>query len=164
MAAKGYAETHARVRSLIGLDPSATLKRDFSQWYVTLFSPSVSAGEGKRSGRVSQPTVYPEFRTAAPEAVRDCMPALFAAAGGRAPGRARGIRSFHLRVHPPVHGRQWPSRFLMNYLLTTGGMTIVTVHTDWNIGLIESQAAEPIERITQRPEAGSWTALPPASN
>jgi len=31
-------------------------------------------------------------------------------------------------------------------------------------GLIESQAAEPIERITQRPEAGSWTALPPASN
>lgn len=29
-------------------------------------------------------------------------------------------------------------------------------------GLIESQAAEPIERITQRPEAGSWTALPSA--
>jgi len=31
-------------------------------------------------------------------------------------------------------------------------------------GLIESQAAEPIERITQRPEAGSWTALPLAIN
>ncbi|HMC43905.1 MAG TPA: hypothetical protein VKJ77_01120 [Caballeronia sp.] len=31
-------------------------------------------------------------------------------------------------------------------------------------GLIESQAAEPIERITQRPEAGSRTALPPASD
>jgi len=31
-------------------------------------------------------------------------------------------------------------------------------------GLTESQAAEPIERITQRPESGSWTDPPPDSD
>jgi hypothetical protein len=200
MAAKGYGETHARVRSLIGRvvaqaeDPSTTLKRDFSQWYVTLFSPSVSAGILKASDLAGYRNNNVFIRNAlhvplAPEAVRDCMPALFDLLQAEEHPGVRAVLGHFIFVfiHPYMDGNGRLSRFLMNYLLTTGGYlwTIVTVQsrtaylaaleqasTYRNIkpfadligGLIESQAAEPIERITQRPEAGSWTALPPASS
>ena len=94
------------------------------------------------------------------------------------------IEQHFVFIHPYMDGNGRLSRFLMNYLLTTGGYpwTIVTVQSrtaylaaleqastyrnikpfvDLICGLIESQAAEPIDCITRRPESGSWTLPPP---
>jgi Fic family protein len=200
MAAKGYAEAHKRVRLLIGEvvaqmnEPAITLRRDFSQWYVTLFSPSVTAGILKASELAGYRNNNVFIRNAlhvplAPEAVRDCMPALFDLLLAEDHPGVRAVLGHFIFVfiHPYMDGNGRLSRFLMNYLLTTGGYpwTIVTVQSraaylaaleqastyrnikpfaDLICGLIESQAAEPIERITQRPESGSWTDPPPDSD
>jgi hypothetical protein len=102
MAAKGYSETHKRVSILIGravwegLKPAGVFRSDFSQWYVTLVSPSVTAGIFKAADLAGFRGNPVFIRNAlhvppGPEAVRDCMPAW----------------PFHLRFHPSVHGRQW---------------------------------------------------------
>jgi Fic family protein len=196
MAAKGYAETHKRVSALIGrvvsdeLKPASAFRSDFFQWYVTLFSPSVTAGilkAGDLAGYRSNPVF---IRNAlhvppAPEAVRDCMPALMDLLEAEEHPAVRAVLGHFIFVfiHPYMDGNGRLSRFLMNYMLTTGGYpwTIVTVQsrsaylaaleqasTYGNIrpfaelisGLVSLQAAEPVERITQRPESGSWTAPP----
>jgi hypothetical protein len=199
MAAKGYSETHKRVAALIGsvvsddLQPVIAFKRDFFQWYVTLFSPSVTAGilkAGDLAGYRGNPVF---IRNAlhvppAPEAVRDCMPALMDMLQAEDHPGVRAVLGHFIFVfiHPYMDGNGRLSRFLMNYMLTTGGYpwTIVTVQsraaylaaleqasTYGNIkpfaeliaGLVTLQAAEPLERITQRPESGSWTAPPTAA-
>jgi Fic family protein len=196
MAAKGYAETHKRVSILIGravwegLKPASVFRSDFSQWYVTLFSPSVTAGI-LRAADLAGYRGNPVFiRNAlhvppAPEAVRDCMPALMDLLLAEEHPGVRAVLGHFIFVfiHPYMDGNGRLSRFLMNYMLTTGGYpwTIVTVQsraaylhaleqasTHGNIkpfadlicGLISLQAAEPVERITQRPESGDWTAPP----
>jgi fido (protein-threonine AMPylation protein) len=107
------------------------------------------------------------------------------AAGILKPADLAGYRSsqvfIFVFIHPYMDGNGRLSRFLMNCMLTTGGYpwTIVTVQsrrlylaaleqasTYGNIvpfaeligGLVASQAAQPLERITQRPESGEWTA------
>jgi Fic family protein len=193
MAAKGYAETHQRVRTLIGQvvsqgdDPVSALRRDFPQWYVTLFSPSVTAGILKAGDLAGYRNSQVFIRNAlhvppAPEAVRDCMPALFDLLQAEAHPGAHAVLG-HLVfvfIHPYMDGNGRLGRFLMNFMLTTGGYpwTIVTVQSrnaylaaleqastygiiepfaELICGLAEAQAAQPLERITQRPETGSWT-------
>lgn len=86
-------------------------------------------------------------------------------------------------IHPYMDGNGRLSRFVMNFMLTTGGYpwTIVTVQSrkayldaleqastygniepfaDLLCSLISEQAVTPVERITQRPEAGDWTVPP----
>lgn len=198
MAAKGYAETHKRIRELIrrvvtnSENPAEALKRDFFQWYVTLFSPSVAAGILKPADLAGYRGHQVFIRNAlhvplAPEAVRDCMPALFDLLVTEEHAGVRAVLGHFIFVfiHPYMDGNGRLSRFLMNCMLTTGGYpwTIVTVQsrklylaaleqasTYGNIapfsdligGLVESQAAQPLERITQRPESGEWT-VPPST-
>jgi Fic family protein len=113
------------------------------------------------------------------------MPALFDLLVAEEHAGVRAVLGHFIFVfiHPYMDGNGRLSRFLMNCLLTTGGYpwTIVTVQsrklylaaleqasTYGNItpfsdligGFVESQAAQPIERITQRPESGEWTAPP----
>ena len=182
------------MRALIGQvvsqgdNPVSALRRDFPQWYVTLFSPSVTAGVLKAGDLAGYRNSQVFIRNAlhvpppAPEAVRDCMPALFDLLESEAHPGARAVLG-HLVfvfIHPYMDGNGRLGRFLMNFMLTTGGYpwTIVTVQsrnaylaaleqasTYGNIepfaelicGLVEAQAAQPLERITQRPETGSWT-------
>lgn len=194
MAAKGYAATHAHVKALIGhvveekLNPAEAFSADFYEWYITLFSPSVQAGilsaadlAGFRNNQVF-------IRNAlhvppAPEAVRDCVPAMMELLEEEEHPGVRAVLGHFIFVfiHPYMDGNGRLSRFIMNFMLTTGGYpwTIVTVQsrkaylealeqasTYGNIkpfaslicGLITAQAATPVERITQRPESGSWTA------
>jgi Fic/DOC family len=193
MAAKGYAETHAHVSALIGRvvrdgeRPASAFGADFFQWYLTLFSPSVQAGilkVGDLAGYRNNPVF---IRNAlhvppAPEGVRDCMPALMELLDEEAHPGVRAVLGHFIFVfvHPYMDGNGRLSRFIMNFMLTTGGYpwTIVTVQsrkaylaaleqasTYNNIepfaslicNLIATQANTPVEWITQRPESGSWT-------
>jgi Fic family protein len=196
MAAKGYSETHKRVSILIGravwegLKPAGVFRSDFSQWYVTLVSPSVTAGIFKAADLAGFRGNPVFIRNAlhvppGPEAVRDCMPALMDLLQAEDHPGVRAVLGHFIFVfiHPYMGGNGRLSRFLMNYMLTTGGYpwTIVTLQSraaylaaleqasiygnikpfaDLICGLITAQAKEPVERITQRPESGSWTAPP----
>ncbi|SAL87009.1 filamentation induced by cAMP protein Fic [Caballeronia choica] len=196
MAAKGYAETHSHVKALIGrvvkegLNPAKVFSADFFQWYVALFSPSVQAGILKAGDLAGFRNNQVFIRNAlhvppSPEAVRDCMPALMDLLESEDHPGVRAVLGHFIFVfiHPYMDGNGRLSRFVMNFMLTTGGYpwTIVTVQsrkayldaleqasTFGNIepfaellcSLISEQAATPVERITQRPEAGDWTAPP----
>ncbi|MFP3566777.1 Fic family protein [Paraburkholderia sp. SIMBA_030] len=198
MAAKGYEETHKRVRALIARvvenseNAVDALRKDFFQWYVTLFSPSVAAGilkpEDLAGYRNSQVFIRHALHVPlSPEAVRQCMPTLFELLAAEEHPGVRAVLGHFIFVfiHPYMDGNGRLSRFLMNALLTTGGYlwTIVTVQSrkqylealeqastygnivpfaDLICGLVEAQAAQPLERITQRPESGDWTAPPTA--
>ena len=195
MAAKGYAEVHKRLSALIvkvaseKTDAVSAFKSDFSQWYVTLFSPSVSAGILKAADLAGYRNNLVFIRNAlhvppAPEAVRECMPALIELLQVEEHPAVRAVLGHFIFVfiYPYMDGNGRLSRFLMNYMLTTGGYpwTIVTVQsrnsylaaleqasTHGNIkpfadliaALVTAQAQEAVERITQRPEAGDWTTL-----
>jgi Fic family protein len=193
MAAKGYAETHVHVKALIervvrnSERPADVFGVDFFRWYLTLFSPSVQAGILKAADLAGYRNNQVFIRNAlhvppAPEAVRDCMPALMELLAGEAHPGVRAVLGHFIFVfiHPYMDGNGRLSRFIMNFMLTTGGYpwTIVTVQsrkaylaaleqasTHQNIepfasficDLIATQANAPVERITQRPESGSWT-------
>lgn len=194
MAAKGYAETHSHVRALIGrvvkdgLRPADAFSADFFQWYVTLFSPSVQAGILKAGDLAGFRNNQVFIRNAlhvppSPDAVRECMPALMELLENEAHPGVRAVLGHFVFVfiHPYMDGNGRLSRFIMNFMLTTGGYpwTIVTVQsrkayldaleqasTYGNIepfanllcSLISEQATTPVERITQRPEASDWAA------
>lgn len=196
MAAKGYAQTHSHVKALIGrvvkeeLKPAEVFRTDFFEWYVTLFSPSVQAGILKAADLAGFRNNQVFIRDAlhvplSPEAVRACMPALMELLESEGHPGVRAVLGHFIFVfiHPYMDGNGRLARFIMNFMLTTGGYpwTIVTVQsrtayldaleqasTYGNIepfaellcGLISEQAATPVERITQRPEAGHWPALP----
>jgi hypothetical protein len=197
MAAKGYAETHTHVKALIDRVvredalPAGAFSADFFQWYLTLFSPSVQAGILKAGDLAGYRSSQIFIRNAlhvppAPEAVRDCMPALMELLEDEPHAGVRAVLGHFIFVfiHPYMDGNGRLSRFIMNFMLTTGGYpwTIVTVQsrtaylkaleqasTYQNIepfarlirDLITTQASTPVERITQRPESGSWTELAP---
>jgi Fic family protein len=196
MAAKGYAETHSHVKTLIGrvmkdgLKPAEAFSADFFHWYVTLFSPSVQAGILKAADLAGFRNNQVFIRNAlhvppAPEAVRACMPALMELLESEDHPGVRAVLGHFIFVfiHPYMDGNGRLARFVMNFMLTTGGYpwTIVTVQsrkayldaleqasTYGNIGpfadllcsLIAEQAATPVERITQRPEASNWATQP----
>lgn len=192
MAAKGYFEAHTVVTHLIrqvvvgNENPGRTLQKSFSFWYLALFRPSVQAGilqAADLAGYRANP-VY--IRNAlhvppSPEAVRDCMPALFELLSTEDHPGVRAVLGHFIFVfiHPYMDGNGRLSRFLMNFMLVTGGYpwTLVTVQTrnaylaaleqastygrigpfvDLLCTLIEDQAALPVERISQRPEKGNW--------
>ncbi|MFX1671770.1 Fic family protein [Paraburkholderia sp. A2WS-5] len=199
MAAKGYAETHAHVKALIGRvvrdgeRPADAFVADFFQWYLALFSPSVQAGILKVGDLAGYRNNQVFIRNAlhvppAPDAVRDCMPALMELIEQEDHPGVRAVLGHFIFVfiHPYMDGNGRLSRFIMNFMLTTGGYpwTIVTVQsrnaylaaleqasTYQNIEpfarlickLIATQASTPVERITQRPESGSWTAVAAAA-
>lgn len=189
MAAKGYFETHKKVVDLIreslanGQSSGALLKKYFSQWHLALFSPSVTAGILKPADLAGYRNSQVFIRNAlhvppAPEAVRDCMPALMELIANEAHAGVRAVLGHFVFVfiHPYMDGNGRLGRFLMNYLLATGGYawTIITVQsrneylsaleqasTYGNVEpfanlvtrLLREQTVAPVERGSQRPYA-----------
>lgn len=145
MAAKGYFETHKKVVELIseslvsGQSPGELLKRHFPQWYLALFSPSVTAGILKAADLAGYRNSQVFIRNAlhvppAPEAVRDCMPVLMELISNEAHAGVRAVLGHFVFVfiHPYMDGNGRLGRFLMNYLLVTGGYT-------WTIVSVQSR-------------------------
>lgn len=187
MAAKGYFETHKKVVELIresmvsGPSSGVLLKKYFSQWHLALFSPSVTAGILKPADLAGYRSSQVFIRNAlhvppASEAVRDCMPALMELIANEAHAGVRAVLGHFVFVfiHPYMDGNGRLGRFLMNYLLATGGYawTIITVQsrneyltaleqasTYGNVEpfanlitrLLQEQTAVPVERGSQRP-------------
>lgn len=152
MAAKGYLEAHTKVVALIrqtltagstlGPAPGATLtnlpgialQRDFPNWFPALFSSSVAAGILRPADLAGYRNSQVFIRNAqhvplAPQAVRDCMPALFDLITGEIHPGARAVLGHFIFVfiHPYMDGNGRLGRFLMNYLLATGGHAWVIV-------------------------------------
>lgn len=191
MGVKGYFEAHTEVTHLIrqvvvgNENPGRTLQKSFSSWYLALFRPSVQAGilqAADLAGYRANP-VY--IRNAlhvppSPETVRDCMPTLFELLTTEEHPGVRAVLGHFIFVfiHPYMDGNGRLSRFLMNFMLVTGGYpwTLVTLQSrnaylaaleqastygrirpfvDLICSLIEEQAAMPVERISQRPEEGN---------
>jgi Fic family protein len=134
MAAKGYFELHKRVVALIersltrGESPAPLFRKDFGQWYATLFSPSVQAGILKASALAGYRNMPVFIRNAqhAPmsaEAVRDCMPAFLEMLSAEPDAGARAVLGHFVFVyiHPYTDGNGRIARFMMNYMLCTGG-------------------------------------------
>ncbi len=191
MAAKGYFEAHTKVVALIretltsGASPGTNLQRDFPNWFPALFSSSVTAGILRPADLAGYRNSQVFIRNAqhvpiAPQAVRDCMPALFDLIGNEAHPGARAVLGHFVFVfiHPYMDGNGRLGRFLMNYLLTTGGHPWVIVpvqrragymaaleqaSTHGNIkpfarfiaGLIVEQAKEPRKRAASAKSGGS---------
>jgi hypothetical protein len=144
LATKGYFETHKKVVDLIreslasGQFSGVLLKKHFSRWHLALFSPSVAAGILKPADLAGYRNSQVFIRNAlhvppSPEAVRDCMPALMELIANEAHAGVRAVLGHFVFVfiHPYMDGNGRLGRFLMNYLLTTGGYawTIVTVQS-----------------------------------
>ncbi|MFX1802861.1 Fic family protein [Paraburkholderia sp. A1RO-5] len=133
-AAKGYAETHAHVKALIGRvvrdgeRPADAFVADFFQWYLALFSPSVQAGILKVGDLAGYRNNQVFIRNAlhvppAPDAVRDCMPALMELIEQEDHPGVRAVLGHFIFVfiHPYMDGNGRLSRFIMNFMLSTGG-------------------------------------------
>lgn len=156
MAAKGYLEAHTKVVALIrqtltsGSAPGAALgtvppasaasapgialQRDFPNWFPALFSSNVAAGILRPADLAGYRNSQVFIRNAqhvplAPQAVRDCMPALFDLIAGETHPGARALLGHFIFVfiHPYMDGNGRLGRFLMNYLLATGGHRWVIV-------------------------------------
>jgi len=101
-------------RVLKGDNAGKVVDDDHASWYRQMFGPGVEAGlvrpenlAGYRNGQVY--IRGSQHRPLNVEAVRDTMPVFFesADAGTGARGADRP-RSLHVRLHPPLHGREWP--------------------------------------------------------
>lgn len=186
MAAKGYFEAHKRVIQLIrealtrGLHPGESLKKNFAQWHLALFSASVTAGILKPADLAGYRNSQVFIRNAlhvplAPTAVRDCMPVLLELIASEEHAGVRAVLGhfFFVFIHPYTDGNGRLGRFLMNYLLVTGGYvwTIVTVESrseylaaleqastygnielfaNLIVRLVVEQTVRPVERRNQR--------------
>lgn len=157
MAAKGYDLAHTEVRNavariLAGESAGTVLRREHSNWYRALFSPSVQAGLLKASDlagyrghqvyiRNSQHVPLPK------EAVRDAMPALFDLLENEPSGAVRAVLGHFVFVfiHPYMDGNGRLGRFILNAMLASGGYpwTIVTLKVrDEYMAALESASVE----------------------
>jgi hypothetical protein len=133
LAARGYFDAFTSVKQsvgkvLAGNNPGAVADDEHRAWYRELFGPSVTAGivdtidlAGYRSGPVHirrSMHVPPP-----PEAVRDCMPALFELLQSESEVSVRVVLGHFIFVyiHPYIDGNGRMGRFLMNVMLASGG-------------------------------------------
>lgn len=133
LAARGYWEAFQRVRESIreileGKDAGTVVESDLSEWYVSLFTPSVTAGILKASqlaGYRSMPVYIRESQHVPMnvEAVRECMPVFFELLKEETNPAARVVLGHFIFVfiHPYIDGNGRTGRFLMNVMMAAAG-------------------------------------------
>jgi len=141
LAARGYWEAFQRVKESVrsvlqGADAGEIVERELSDWYRTLFAPSVAAGILKASqlaGYRASP-VYIRQSQHVPmsvEAVRDCMPVFFDLLKAEQNPAARIVLGHFIFVfiHPFLDGNGRIARFLMNVMMAAAGQpwTVIRV-------------------------------------
>ncbi|MCV2886467.1 Fic family protein [Aestuariibacter sp. AA17] len=141
MAAKGYWDAFQEVKKSVrtvleGKNPGDVLEQAHSDWFLTLFSPSVAAGIIKQSdlaGYRSGPVYIRQSMHTPPsrEAVRDMMPTLFDLIAEEENAAVRVVLGHFLFVyiHPYFDGNGRMGRFIMNLMMASGGYpwTVVPV-------------------------------------
>jgi len=186
MAAKGYFETYKLVTALIrstlqsGESAGELLRRNLAQWHLALFSPSVTAGivtAVDLGGYRNRPVFIKDATHVPPpsDALMDCMDLLMVLLAQEKSAAVRAVLGHFIFVfiHPYIDGNGRLGRFILNFMLTTGGYvwTVVPVElrnaymaalaqasSDRNIGpfahllaqLTTEQTAAPLDRSAQR--------------
>lgn len=141
LAARGYWEAFQRVKESVrsvlqGTEAGEVAERDLSDWYRSLFAPSVTAGILKASqlaGYRASP-VYIRQSQHVPmsvEAVRDCMPVFFDLLKAEQNPAVRIVLGHFIFVfiHPFLDGNGRIARFLMNVMMAAAGQpwTVICV-------------------------------------
>jgi len=133
MAARGYYQAFQLVKAsvekiLLGQNAGKVADNDFSDWYLELFGPSVSAGIIKASDLAGyrNQQVYISGSKHTPlnnDAVRDAMPVLFELLTEETEASVRSVLGHFIFVfiHPYIDGNGRMGRFLMNAMLASGG-------------------------------------------
>lgn len=142
MAARGYWEAFQEVRksvrdTLEGESAGKVVERDLSDWYQSLFAPSVTAGILKASqlaGYRNAP-VYIRQSQHVPmniEAVRECMPVFYELLKEEEDARARIVLGHFVFVfiHPFLDGNGRTARFLMNVMMASAGYPWLVIKVD----------------------------------
>jgi Fic family protein len=140
MAAKGYYEAFNAVKNTINQmmnsnSPIAVLQKEFSSWYLALFSPAVKAGivPVEQLAGFRNQAVYIRNATHIPppyNAVMDCMETLFTCLKDEEAPAVKAVLAHWLIgfIHPYVDGNGRMARFAMNALLVTYGYPWTIIH------------------------------------
>ena len=139
LAARGYWQAFQEVKGSIkqvldGENAGSIAKKEHSDWYRELFSPSVKAGLLKASdlaGYRNMP-VYIRYSKHVPlstGAVRDAMPTLFELLAEEDNLLARVVLGHFIFVyiHPYMDGNGRIGRFLMNLMLASGNLSWLVI-------------------------------------
>lgn len=142
MAAKGYYETYKSVTALIKSalnskgSPGEMLRRNLAQWHLALFSPSVTAGivtAVDLAGYRNRPVFIKDATHVPPpsDALMDCVDLLMELLAKEESAAVRAVLGhfFFVFIHPYIDGNGRLGRFILNFMLTTGGFvwTVVPV-------------------------------------
>lgn len=141
MAAKGYWDAFQVVKQSVehvlrGKNPGEELESSYTDWYLSLFGPSVAAGIVKQSdlaGYRTGPVYIRKSKHTPPskEAVREMMPALFDLLVEEENPAVRVVLGHFIFVyiHPYYDGNGRMGRFIMNLMMAAGGYawTVVPV-------------------------------------
>jgi hypothetical protein len=142
MAAKGYFENYKQVTTLIKqalqdkTSPGMLLKKNLALWHLALFSPSVTAGivtAGDLAGYRNRPVFIKNAEHVPPptEALMDAMDLLFELLATEDNAAVRAVLGHFVFVfiHPYIDGNGRLGRFILNFMLATGGhmWTVVPV-------------------------------------
>lgn len=166
LAARGYYETFNAVKTSLnrvfsGATPGDVIESDHQDWYASLFSPCAHAGIIEKEhlfGYRNNQVFIRNSRHAPPHynAVGDCMYALFECAQKESHLGVAAVLMHYIFVfiHPYMDGNGRMARFLMNFLLVSGGYnwTVINVknraHYMSALGIAdESQNFEPLTKL-----------------
>jgi len=142
MAAKGYYEAYKSVTALIKSalqsrgSPGELLRRNLAQWHLALFSPGVTAGivtAVDLAGYRNRPVFIKNASHVPPpsDALLDCMDLLMELLAKEESAAVRAVLGHFIFVfiHPYIDGNGRLGRFILNFMLATGGYvwTVVPV-------------------------------------
>jgi len=142
MAAKGYYDAFQQVTSDIGAslrggNPAEVFERNVQTWYAALFSPSVQSGLLSRAdlfGYRNCPVYIRNSQHVPPprHAVPDAMEALFKCLAEENDPAVRALLGHFTftYIHPYTDGNGRIGRFLMNFMLVTGGYPWTIIRSD----------------------------------
>jgi len=141
LVARGYYQAFNAVKESVrkvfdGGSPGKILEEDHPRWYRQMWMPFVSAGILTAADLIGYRTSQVYIRGSQhiplnPKAVADAMPEFFRLISGEADARVRAVLGHFMLVfiHPYMDGNGRMGRFIMNFMLASGGYpwTIVPV-------------------------------------
>jgi Fic family protein len=150
LAAQGYYAAFKAVKKTIysmlkSETPIKILQEQFMDWYLTLFSPAVTAGiipASHLAGFRRQPVYIRNAMHVPPPytAVCDCMETLWQCLAQEENGAVQAVLAHWLLgyIHPFTDGNGRMARFLMNALLVNSGYPWTIIHVEQRKNYLEA--------------------------